>query len=145
MCKCTPGIKTPFCGKPGCAWPEQPPSKDQLSGLISRILGERCADYDANCMTCRAWQMFDALRGVQSCSTREACRGAATLALGGAAPVLPVTPSNQWGIDEAFRTLESLTEHSSAAQGAMRFLRGEIARRQARIDALMLEFCPGEC
>lgn len=23
MCKCTPGIKTPFCGKPGCEWPQQ--------------------------------------------------------------------------------------------------------------------------
>ncbi len=23
MCKCTPGIKTPFCGKVGCEWPKQ--------------------------------------------------------------------------------------------------------------------------
>lgn len=23
MCKCTPGIRTPFCGKPGCEWPKQ--------------------------------------------------------------------------------------------------------------------------
>ena len=23
MCKCTPNIKTPFCGNPGCEWPEQ--------------------------------------------------------------------------------------------------------------------------
>jgi hypothetical protein len=23
MCKCTPGIRTPFCGKPGCEWPPQ--------------------------------------------------------------------------------------------------------------------------
>lgn len=22
MCKCTPEIRTPFCGKPGCEWPE---------------------------------------------------------------------------------------------------------------------------
>jgi len=22
MCKCTPNIRTPFCGKPGCEWPE---------------------------------------------------------------------------------------------------------------------------
>lgn len=22
MCKCTPGIRTPFCGKPGCELPE---------------------------------------------------------------------------------------------------------------------------
>lgn len=21
MCKCTPRIKTPFCGRPGCEWP----------------------------------------------------------------------------------------------------------------------------
>jgi len=23
MCKCTPAIKTPFCGQPGCEWPDQ--------------------------------------------------------------------------------------------------------------------------
>lgn len=23
MCKCTPEIRTPFCGKPGCEWPMQ--------------------------------------------------------------------------------------------------------------------------
>lgn len=23
MCKCTPEIRTPFCGKPGCEWPEK--------------------------------------------------------------------------------------------------------------------------
>lgn len=23
MCQCTPEIRTPFCGKPGCEWPEQ--------------------------------------------------------------------------------------------------------------------------
>jgi len=22
MCRCTPEIRTPFCGKPGCEWPE---------------------------------------------------------------------------------------------------------------------------
>lgn len=25
MCKCRPNIRTPFCGKPGCEWPEQKP------------------------------------------------------------------------------------------------------------------------
>lgn len=25
MCKCTPEIRTPFCGKPGCQWPPQRP------------------------------------------------------------------------------------------------------------------------
>jgi hypothetical protein len=31
MCRCTPAIRTPFCGKPGCQWPEQvkkPPALD---------------------------------------------------------------------------------------------------------------------
>ena len=23
MCRCTPEMRTPFCGKPGCEWPEQ--------------------------------------------------------------------------------------------------------------------------
>jgi hypothetical protein len=27
MCKCTPNIKTPFCGKPGCEWPAQRPKE----------------------------------------------------------------------------------------------------------------------
>ena len=25
MCVCTPGCKTPFCGKTGCEWPPQKP------------------------------------------------------------------------------------------------------------------------
>jgi hypothetical protein len=25
MCVCTPGCRTPFCGKPGCEWPPQKP------------------------------------------------------------------------------------------------------------------------
>jgi hypothetical protein len=41
-------------------------------------------------------------------------------------------PSNQWGIDEAFKTLESLSEGSSAAKGAMSFLRQQIDRLQQR-------------
>jgi hypothetical protein len=24
MCRCTPNIRTPFCGKPGCTWPADP-------------------------------------------------------------------------------------------------------------------------
>lgn len=23
MCKCNPSSRTPFCGRPGCEWPEQ--------------------------------------------------------------------------------------------------------------------------
>ena len=36
MCQCTPGIKTPFCGKPGCEWPETKPQTEvkTLGGWI---------------------------------------------------------------------------------------------------------------
>jgi len=27
MCKCTPSIRTPFCGKLGCEWPKKKPDK----------------------------------------------------------------------------------------------------------------------
>jgi len=27
MCKCTPAIKTPYCGRPGCEWPDKTKSK----------------------------------------------------------------------------------------------------------------------
>lgn len=32
MCKCTPNIRTPFCGKPGCGMPERSyrPTPDKL-------------------------------------------------------------------------------------------------------------------
>lgn len=33
MCRCTPAIKTPFCGKPGCEWPPQVPNKWDLRFL----------------------------------------------------------------------------------------------------------------
>lgn len=43
MCRCTPIIKTPFCGKPGCEWPPQPPEdpteaalRDSLAYIASR-------------------------------------------------------------------------------------------------------------
>ncbi|BDI33426.1 hypothetical protein CCAX7_54770 [Capsulimonas corticalis] len=31
MCKCTPGIRTPFCGKPGCTWTDDPEEVDPKS------------------------------------------------------------------------------------------------------------------
>src|SRR5262245_5390307 len=33
MCKCTPELRTPFCGKPGCEWPKPqtvPPGYDVI-------------------------------------------------------------------------------------------------------------------
>jgi hypothetical protein len=36
MCKCTPNIRTPFCGKPGCEWPAQ---TSETSSQEQAILG----------------------------------------------------------------------------------------------------------
>lgn len=51
MCKCTPSIRTPYCGKPGCEWPtpnsETPASHpDQWEILFNRwrSLGKEIAD-----------------------------------------------------------------------------------------------------
>ena len=30
MCRCTPGIRTPFCGKPDCEWPEPLTKKEWI-------------------------------------------------------------------------------------------------------------------
>jgi hypothetical protein len=40
MCKCTPNIKTPFCGKPGCEWPPRSPKEiatDRLRRASERL------------------------------------------------------------------------------------------------------------
>ena len=62
---------------------EQRPSKDLCSELRRMIAGYRLLGYTA---AEHIERLETALRGIQSCSTCEACRGAATLALGGAAP-----------------------------------------------------------
>ena len=33
MCKCTPGIRTPYCGKPGCEWPKEELNEVQTGGF----------------------------------------------------------------------------------------------------------------
>ncbi len=38
MCKCNPGIKTPFCGRPGCEWPEH--KIEAVSDPISEKIDE---------------------------------------------------------------------------------------------------------
>lgn len=38
MCKCTPEIRTPFCGKPGCEWPPQQAARPTIEEL-EQILG----------------------------------------------------------------------------------------------------------
>lgn len=36
-------------------------TKDQLTKLITEVLGERCPEHHEQCMTCAAWWMFDRL------------------------------------------------------------------------------------
>lgn len=54
MCQCTPEIRTPFCGRPGCEWPGKPEGarkpfaphqervvveRDELSEKITKLSG----------------------------------------------------------------------------------------------------------
>lgn len=39
MCKCTPEIKTPFCGKTGCEWPKQKLKTDYTAHPICPYCG----------------------------------------------------------------------------------------------------------
>ncbi len=36
MCKCTPNIRTPFCGKPGCEWPKEETAITDRVNLLQR-------------------------------------------------------------------------------------------------------------
>ena len=38
MCKCTPSIRTPFCGKPGCVWPGKESDTDKHDATRYRKL-----------------------------------------------------------------------------------------------------------
>lgn len=42
MCQCTPEIKTPFCGRPGCEWPDQKPP-EPTPQVVKFIVGEIAA------------------------------------------------------------------------------------------------------
>ena len=44
MCKCTPNIRTPFCGKPGCKPPPQ--NVDSAMRHIDRMRTALTADYE---------------------------------------------------------------------------------------------------
>jgi hypothetical protein len=37
MCKCTPEIRTPFCGKPGCEFPVKPTAEGEPKATISLV------------------------------------------------------------------------------------------------------------
>lgn len=45
MCKCTPNLRTPFCGKPGCEWPhpDEPfPQQDRVRPRLSWYVCHNC-------------------------------------------------------------------------------------------------------
>jgi hypothetical protein len=59
MCKCTPTMRTPFCGAPGCEWPRQKVADCkhmdfQVNAKISRLedSGGFMAELRASCTQC---------------------------------------------------------------------------------------------
>ena len=46
MCRCTPEIRTPFCGKPGCEWPPQK-AHELDHELVARFIGLIVGSTDA--------------------------------------------------------------------------------------------------
>jgi hypothetical protein len=40
MCKCTPGKRTPFCGKPGCEWPNAKPVGARRADTMRHVPAE---------------------------------------------------------------------------------------------------------
>lgn len=41
MCKCTPSIRTPYCGKLGCEWPKPPGTRERTDSEIIAAMGLR--------------------------------------------------------------------------------------------------------
>lgn len=56
MCVCRPEVRTPFCGRPGCTWPEQVPAKTEVparpsEGVIKDLPEVASAPFQA-CLHC---------------------------------------------------------------------------------------------
>jgi hypothetical protein len=66
MCQCTPGIKSPFCGKPGCEWPQQPPLTEEEAGIEQA----RAKAHELSTEAERAWYSYAALLDVGPDRTR---------------------------------------------------------------------------
>jgi hypothetical protein len=49
MCKCTPNIKTPFCGKPGCEMPPQKPRQAATPDEAEQLATKAVNDYLTAC------------------------------------------------------------------------------------------------
>ena len=65
MCKCTPEIKTPFCGKPNCEWPEQVKQQARENAIALSVRIIRALDEVAQVFDCTREQarviIFDGL------------------------------------------------------------------------------------
>lgn len=57
MCKCTPNIKTPFCGRPGCEVPRQSPEERRQDAFKALITKARDAELTSS-------EIVDCLRGI---------------------------------------------------------------------------------
>lgn len=49
MCKCTPGIRTPFCGAPGCEWPPVKPRPAATPAEAEELAKKAVGDYLTAC------------------------------------------------------------------------------------------------
>lgn len=62
MCQCTPEIKTPFCGKPGCEWPAPDPA-----AVLAKAARDAHAALDA---AGKAWYAYAGMLDVGPDRTR---------------------------------------------------------------------------
>lgn len=69
MCKCTPNIRTPFCGKPGCEWPKQvqPDYEELYHQAMDALRGTKmqhglCKPVERNaCTHCMSQRRLDSM------------------------------------------------------------------------------------
>jgi hypothetical protein len=54
MCKCTPEIKTPFCGRPGCEAPPQKPPTPATPAQAEELAKKAVGDYLTACRLANA-------------------------------------------------------------------------------------------
>jgi len=58
MCKCTPGIRTPFCGKLGCEWPNMQEQNNSIPVYLKNIIKRiDCLIHEENCNEIKGLQM----------------------------------------------------------------------------------------
>lgn len=76
MCKCTPNLRSPYCGKPGCEWPPMTPgqmipidfpslrdelAKTALLGILAGFRWEPGRVFDPDELASDAYAVADAM------------------------------------------------------------------------------------